>query len=82
MDINNMIIKNIADPNELERLYREDPQASKKSFSHAFEQNPDSQVLAVWYERLHFRKYFVAMPTTKVLLDQPFQFLVLEDPSR
>ena len=56
MDINNLIIENIANPNELERMFREDPKAFKKSFSHALEQNPDSQVLAVWYERLHFKE--------------------------
>ncbi|KNZ70434.1 hypothetical protein Tfer_1001 [Thermincola ferriacetica] len=56
MDISNLIIENIANPHELERLFRKDPEAFKKSFSHAWEQNPDSQVLAVWYERLHFKE--------------------------
>lgn len=54
MDINNLIIKNIADPHELERMFRKDPEAFKKLFSDAWEQNPESQVLAVWYERLNF----------------------------
>jgi hypothetical protein len=56
MDSENMVIENISNPHELERLYREDPKAFKKSFLHAREQNNDSQVLAVWYERLHFRE--------------------------
>jgi hypothetical protein len=56
MDSNNLIIENIANPHELERMFREDSKAFKKSFLHAWEQNPDSHVLAVWYERLHFKE--------------------------
>ncbi|SFC94608.1 protein of unknown function [Bacillus sp. OV322] len=56
MDTNNLIIDNIAAPHELERIYRKDPKAFKKSFSRAWEQNPDSEVLGVWYERLHFKE--------------------------
>ncbi|MBT2695746.1 DUF4153 domain-containing protein [Bacillus sp. ISL-55] len=56
MDMNNLIIENMADPHELERMYRKDPKAFKKSFSQAWEQNPDSHILRVWYERLHFRE--------------------------
>ncbi len=28
----------------------------KKAFSQAWDQNPDSQVLGAWYERLHFKE--------------------------
>lgn len=56
MDINNMVIENIANPSELERLFREDPKAFKKDFAQALDLNPDSPVLAVWYERLHFKE--------------------------
>lgn len=56
MDTGNPIIENIASPHELERLFRKDPETFKKAFSGAWEQNPDSQVLAVWYERLHFKE--------------------------
>jgi hypothetical protein len=56
MDTNNLIIENMANPHELERIFREDPKAFKKSFPSAWEQNPDSHVLAVWYERLHFKE--------------------------
>ncbi|MFD0048085.1 DUF4153 domain-containing protein [Actinomycetes bacterium NPDC127524] len=56
MEINNLIIENIDAPHELERIYRKDPKAFKKSFSRAWEQNPDSEVLGVWYERLHFKE--------------------------
>ncbi|WP_277584290.1 DUF4153 domain-containing protein [Psychrobacillus antarcticus] len=56
MNSNNFIIKNISNPQELERMFRNDPKTFKKSFSDAWEQNPDSQVLAVWYERLNFKE--------------------------
>ena len=56
MDISNPILENMANPHELESLFRREPEAFKKSFSDAWEQNPDSQVLAVWYERLNFRE--------------------------
>ncbi|MGB3262121.1 DUF4153 domain-containing protein [Paenisporosarcina sp.] len=73
MGFNNMIIENIEDPNELERLFREDPKAFKKAFPHALEQDPDSPVLAVWYERLHFKE---AANTEKTLLLQK-DFLIM-----
>jgi hypothetical protein len=56
MDINNFIIENIDKPHELERIFRKEPEAFKKSFSYAWEQNPNSQTLAVWYERLNFKE--------------------------
>jgi hypothetical protein len=56
MDMNNLIIENIDNPYELERMYRKDPKAFKTSFLHCWEQNPDAQVLAVWHERLHFKE--------------------------
>jgi len=56
MDINNQIAENINNPHELERIFRKDPEAFEKSFTYVWEQNPDSQVLAVWYERLHFKE--------------------------
>jgi hypothetical protein len=49
MGINNLIIENMANPQELERMFRKEPETFKKSFSYAWEQNPDSQVLAVSY---------------------------------
>ncbi|TNJ60814.1 DUF4153 domain-containing protein [Paenibacillus hemerocallicola] len=54
--MNNSIIENIANPHELERMFRKEPEAFKKSFSYAWEQHPDSKILAVWYERLHFKE--------------------------
>jgi hypothetical protein len=60
MDINNLVLENMDDPHELERMYRKDAKAFKKSFLHAWEQHPDSQVLGVWYERLHFKETAIA----------------------
>ncbi|MZP31449.1 DUF4153 domain-containing protein [Heliobacterium undosum] len=56
MDMSKLIIENIANPHELERMFRKDPEAFKKSFPYAWEKRPDSHVLAVWYERLHFKE--------------------------
>lgn len=56
MESNNLIIENITKPHELERMYRKDPRAFKKSFKQAWEQNPDSPILGVWYERMHFNE--------------------------
>jgi hypothetical protein len=70
MDSNNTIMENIANPHVLERMFREDPKAFKKSFLHAWEQNPDSQVLSVWYERLHFKE--TAKPEKAFLLQKGF----------
>ncbi|PGR03282.1 DUF4153 domain-containing protein, partial [Bacillus cereus] len=54
--MNNLIIENMDNPHELERMYRKDPKAFKKSFSQAWDENPDSQLLAAWYERLNFKE--------------------------
>jgi hypothetical protein len=70
MDSNNTIIENIANPHVLERMFREDPKAFKKSFLLAWEQNPDSQVLAVWFERLHFKE--TTKPEKAFLLQKGF----------
>lgn len=56
MDIGNFIVENIAKPHQLERMFRKEPEAFRKAFSSAWEQNPDSKVLAVWYERLYFKE--------------------------
>jgi hypothetical protein len=56
MDNKNLITENMDNPRELERMFRQEPEVFKKSFSYAWEQNPDSQVLAVWQERLHFKE--------------------------
>lgn len=54
MGNDNPIMEQIANPHELEKMYRKEPEAFKQSFSSAWEQHPDSPVLAVWFERLHY----------------------------
>ncbi|MBP1153300.1 MULTISPECIES: DUF4153 domain-containing protein [unclassified Paenibacillus] len=57
MGMNHLIImENMTNPHELESMFRKEPEAFKKALSEAWEQNPDSPVLAVWYERLHFNE--------------------------
>jgi len=73
VEIDNSISENIANPRELERMFREDPKAFKKSFSHAWEQNPDSPVLAAWYERLNFKE--TAHTEKASLLQKGFLFM-------
>lgn len=73
MDIHNLIIENMDNPHELERMYRKDSKAFKKSFSQAWDQNPDSQVLGAWYERLHFKE--MANTEKKSLFQKGFLFM-------
>ena len=36
-------------------MYRKDPKALKSILT-SMDQNPDSQILGAWYERLHFKE--------------------------
>ncbi len=56
MDIHNDIMQHKDNAHELERIYRQEPEAFKQAFASVWEQNPDSQVLVAWYERLYFQK--------------------------
>ncbi|MDD3028056.1 MAG: DUF4153 domain-containing protein [Erysipelotrichaceae bacterium] len=56
MEVHNSIIENIANPHELERIFRDDPEAFRRSFAKAWDQEPDSPVLAVWNERLNYQE--------------------------
>ncbi|ETA81623.1 DUF4153 domain-containing protein [Youngiibacter fragilis] len=56
MSTENMIIENLAKPHELERMFREEPEVFKSAFNSAYEQNRESQVLSVWFERLYFKE--------------------------
>ncbi|MER2063616.1 MAG: hypothetical protein ABS873_03125 [Alkalibacterium sp.] len=56
MSNRNLVISNIEDPHELEKLFRENPDAFKRSFEEAWERNAQSQVLAVWHERLNYQE--------------------------
>jgi len=56
MDMSQSILHYMANPYELERMFRKDPEAFKKSFPRVWEQNPDSPLLAAWHERLNFKE--------------------------
>jgi hypothetical protein len=75
MSCSNLVIENMTKPHELEGLYRKDPTAFKKSFSQAWDLHPDSLVLGVWHERLHFRE--TANTTKPSWLHKGFLFMGL-----
>ncbi|WP_040712237.1 DUF4153 domain-containing protein [Paenibacillus curdlanolyticus] len=54
----------MANPHELESLFRREPDVFKRAFAYAWEQHPDSQVLAVWQERLFFKETSVRTQET------------------
>lgn len=75
MDMTKLIIEQMNNPHELENLYRMDSKAFKKAFSDAWEQHPNSQILGVWQERLHFQE---TVKTEKSpLLQKGFLFMGL-----
>ncbi|CAM3910945.1 DUF4153 domain-containing protein [Cohnella lubricantis] len=69
MGINNLILANLDNPPELERVYRRDPDAFKQAFSYAWERMPDSRVLAVWHARLHFKETAHTEKTSSLQMD-------------
>lgn len=56
MDIAKLMMEHRNNPHELENLYRNDSKAFKKVFPEVREQYPNSQILSVWQERLHFQE--------------------------
>ncbi len=48
------IHEHVSNPHQLELLYRDDPEDFTRSLSEALKENPDSQVLVVWNERLNY----------------------------
>ncbi|PWW05079.1 uncharacterized protein DUF4153 [Paenibacillus cellulosilyticus] len=64
MNVNNRVLEQLHNPRELEQMFRADPEAFRQSFAHAWEHNPDSQVLAVWNERLHYKEPEAAKKAT------------------
>lgn len=71
MESSNLVIENSTKPDVLERMYRKDPNAFTKSFKQAWEQNPDSPILSVWYERLNFSE----MEKKSSMLENGFIFM-------
>jgi len=50
----NLITKNLEQPFELERLYRQQPEKFMKAFPEVFKENQNLTILKVWHERLNF----------------------------
>lgn len=73
MDMYNLILENLSNPHELERMYREEPEAFRNSITTAGNENPDSEVLAVWYERLNFEDKI--NPTKPALIQKDFLYM-------
>ncbi|MBF7097565.1 DUF4153 domain-containing protein [Alkalibacter mobilis] len=54
MDYCKLIIKNMNDPHELEKMYRKEPKLFKDSILETIEIYPDSKILEVWKQRLYY----------------------------
>ena len=50
------ILQLLAEPHQLETLYREDPEGFRRSLDQAFQVEPESAVLKVWRARLDYGK--------------------------
>ncbi|WP_168118734.1 DUF4173 domain-containing protein [Paenibacillus sp. HB172176] len=70
MKENNIVLEKLNSPHELERWFRAEPDAFRDSFAAAWERKPDSPVLAVWNERLHYKE--PVEPTKGPLLHNNF----------
>ena len=55
MNFTQQIAENLDNPAELERLFRENPEAFQVAFESVFVGNPDAIVVEAWHERLHFQ---------------------------
>lgn len=56
MDLKDRIAESRHQPHTLEKLYREEPDAFFLAFPGVFEQHQESEVLAVWKERLYYQE--------------------------
>ena len=50
----NLISENLAQPAELEKLYRQEPERFIRAFAQVFKENQNLIILQVWQERLNF----------------------------
>jgi hypothetical protein len=71
----NWIVENKDHPRELEQMYRKEPEAFKKALASAYDHSPDSQILAVWYERLYFED--TIQPDKVSLFKKDFVFICI-----
>ena len=67
------ILENEKNSYILESLYRSNPQEFKDAFLEIYEDNPDSEIFQVWYERLFFEdKYDNIVPQKKSKISKNF----------
>lgn len=71
----NQIIENMSNPKELERMYRVDPETFIEDFSDAWKSHPESEVLAVWNQRLNYRD--TTLNSKTYLNSKEFRLMVL-----
>lgn len=76
MSITQSIESNLADPEALEKLYRQSPEQFTHSFDEAFHANPSSPVLEVWHARLQFDKPAISRPNTS-FLHRPSEIMLI-----
>lgn len=62
------IIDSIANPAQLENLYRENKSAFKKEFNLLYPQFKESPIAQVWYERLNFQEAGISFGSSKELI--------------
>ena len=65
----------MSNPKELERMYRVDPETFIEDFSDAWKSHPESEVLAVWNQRLNYRD--TTLNSKTYLNSKEFRLMVL-----
>ena len=62
------IKRNLDNPKQLERIYRDDKSTFKKEFNRIYSDIQDSQIAKVWYERLNFETEEISWGTNNELI--------------
>lgn len=71
-----LIEKNLEDPAELEKIFRQAPEVFQASFDEVFQAHPGSLLLGAWYERLRYQQPVLAR-SEKSFLYQPSEILLI-----
>lgn len=77
MDFEKLILENMDNAGELERLYNENPGQFAVCFDKVFKANPESVIFKVWNERLHFKYIKDEIPKKGYMPDNVFLVIVL-----
>lgn len=73
----NLISKNLEQPAELERLYRQEPEKFTRAFPKVFKENQNLTILKVWHARLNFDMTRDAMTEPDVNLKDLLLIIVI-----